>query len=96
MPLPAASSSEATLGPLLFPPLLAQQAEVHPFWIETKGLQSLVTELLSSKLHCGAQETSLLAPPLPLGGWLLSRGHRGLFLYWGALRLGLLPAGPIR
>lgn len=71
-PLPAPSSSGAILGPLLLSPLPTQQAEVQPFWIKAKGLQSLTAELVSTKRHCGAQETSLLAPPLPLGSWLLS------------------------
>lgn len=93
----APSRSGAALGPLLLPLLSAQLAEVQPFGVEAKGLQSLAAKLTSTKCYCGAQETCLLAPPPPLGGWLLGRWHRGLlFLCWGALRPGLLPTGPIR
>lgn len=90
-------SSGATLGPLLLPLLPAQQAEVQPFWIEAKSLQSLPAELSSTKCYCGAQETSLLASSPSSGGWLLSGWHRDCpFLCWGGFRLGLLPTDPIR
>lgn len=94
-PLPVPWSSGAALGTLGLPPLPAQLPEVQPFGVETKGLQSLAAKLLSTEGH-GTQETRLLAPPPPLGDWLLGgRPRTRLFLCRGAPRLGPLPAGPI-
>lgn len=79
----------------MLPPLPGQLAEVQPFGIEAKGLQSLAAKLMPTKCHSGTQETCLLAPPPPLG--LLGVWHRAcFFLHWGAPRLGLLPTGPIK
>lgn len=46
---------------LLLLPLPSQLAEVQPFGVETKGLQSLSAELVASKCHCGTQQPGPLA-----------------------------------
>lgn len=70
-PLAASWSSRAALGTLGLPPLPAQLTEVQPFGVEPKGLQSLAAKFPPPECHSGAQETRLLAPPPPLGDWLL-------------------------
>ncbi|XP_025771542.1 protein KRI1 homolog, partial [Puma concolor] len=51
--------------------------EVQPFGVQAKGLQSLAAKLTATQGHGGAQETRLLAPPPPVGDWLLDEERRG-------------------